>query len=304
MTEDLNKCPKCGAPRRGKVGVCRSCGLIFEKFGQVQEKRKKDEKRRKAEERADAAMEPPRPRSTPRILLALLVAAAALAVFMRLPREAETTPPRQSEPAPQPATALSRRPAVGPARPAPVRAGAVDYEGYRAALDRTCETLDALGRKIRGENGILYSDFDRAVLKARGDIAVLLVQFPGEPFRGYASLRAGESAVENLEGAQKIWNLRTNAEAYKDTYWGRTVDFAHQTEEGFRGAMGEYVRECWDTAIDQVALACQFAKGELGESMETNPLVHERIRASSDRVARIWKEIAALARPASAATGG
>ncbi len=306
-------CPKCGFQQYKRSAICKKCGLIFDKWREMQAKKQKAERAEMTS--APEADEPGEPSKVSPLLVVLAVAAIAIAgytLFVRRPTP-PAAPPKPSTTSPAPvAGAPGAPPGPGaPAGPAPVVrnttvpaptaapttparpdvARGVDpeaerYESYRAELAQATQLLAGFEKKLK--EGLDFKSMRGEFLEMRTNVARAFKEPPNE---GWVSYQAVDKALTAYSDSLKFWEYRVYSGDYRNKLWCAGESCPFQTEQDFKEAVGGYVNLCWDRANAFRAIAERYLQYGDGLHQEADASAREEVADAYKSVDDIWKRL-------------
>lgn len=310
-------CPKCGFQQYKRSAICKKCGLIFDKWREMQAKKQKAERAEMAS--APEADEPSEGRRVSPVLIVLAVVAlagAAYSVATRggpkpvVPQPTQTA--TSAQPAPgttPPPTGIQRRPstpaapggagtatapgAPASAAPAPrVRDPQVErYEAYKNDLGAALTLLAGFEKKLK--EGLDFKTMRTEFLDVRTAVARAFKEPPNE---GWVSYQAVEKALNAYSDSLKFWEYRVYSADYRNRLWCAGEACPFQTEQEFKEEVGRSVNLCWDRASAFRQLAERYLQFGDGLRLETDASARQEVADAYKPVDEIWKK---LGRPAS-----
>jgi hypothetical protein len=300
-------CPKCGFQQYKRSAICKKCGLIFDKWREMQAKKQKAER---AEMSSAPEMEEVSESRVSPLLVILAIAAIAIAgytLFIRQPTPVAPAPnppaqaaaPNAHPPTGAPVTGVVRNtdstappsapPTAPPPRPEVVRTvdpEAARYDTYRGELGQALQLLAGFEKKLR--EGLDFKTMRGEFLEVRTAVARA---FKNPPNESWVSYQAVEKALNAYSDSLKFWEYRVYSADYRNKLWcaGDTCPF--QTEQDFKEAVGGYVNLCWDKASVFRGIAERYAQLGDGMRLENDASVRQELAESYAAVDDIWKKL-------------
>lgn len=311
-------CPKCGFQQYKRSAICKKCGLIFDKWREMQAKKQKAERAEMAS--APEADEPSEGRRVSPVLIVLAVVALGGAVYSMVTRGgAKPPPPPQQQTATAspaapggangapPATGIQRRPstpaapggAAPPAAPSSptttpgprVRDPQVErYEAYRNDLGEAVKLLAGFEKKLK--EGLDFKTMRTEFLDVRTAVARAFKEPPNE---GWVSYQAVEKALNAYSDSLKFWEYRVYSADYRNRLWCAGEACPFQTEQDFKEEVGRSVNLCWDRASAFRQVAERYLQFGDGLRLETDASARQEVADAYKPVDEVWKK---LGRPA------
>ncbi len=305
-------CPKCGFQQYKRSAICKKCGLIFDKWREMQAKKQKAER---AEMAAAPEVDEETQRTVSPVLVVLAIAAIAASFYILVVRKpgAEPAPSptstAQGPAAPAaPGKPAAAAPAAGPGitrltpgaaaatpgaptqqRPAPAAARdpqADRYDAYKADLAQAVQTLAAFEKKLK--EGVDFKTMRSEFLDTRTAVARAFKEPPNE---GWISYQAVDKALTAYSDSLKFWEYRVYSADYRNRLWCAGEACPFQTEQEFKEAVGKSVNLCWDRASAFREMAQRYLEYGDALSLETDAASRQQLAESYKPVDEIWKKL-------------
>lgn len=304
-------CPKCGFQQYKRSAICKKCGLIFDKWREMQAKKQKAER---AEMAGAPEPEVQSQRTVSPVLVVLALAAIVGSLYVLVIRKPATSPVAPPPPTsaasagrPTPApgappaetgiTRLTPNPAAAaPAaaaqpRPAPSRDPQADrYDAYKTDLAQAVQTLAGFEKKLK--EGLDFKTMRTEFLDTRTAVARAFKEPPNE---GWISYQAVDKALTAYSDSLKFWEYRVYSADYRNRLWCAGEACPFQTEQEFKEAVGKSVNLCWERASAFRQMAERYLEYGDALQLETDPSARQQLAEAYKAVDEIWKK---LGRPA------
>ncbi|MBK7978103.1 MAG: hypothetical protein IPK07_34275 [Deltaproteobacteria bacterium] len=307
-------CPKCGFQQYKRSAICKKCGLIFDKWREMQAKKQKAERAEMAS--APESDEPSEGRRVSPVLIVLAVVALGGAAYSMVSRggaKPPAPPPPQTattQPAgpagAQPPTGIQRRPSspattggtAAPAAPGtPAAAGprvrdpqVERYDAYKNDLGEAVKLLAGFEKKLK--EGLDFKTMRTEFLDVRTAAARAFKEPPNE---GWVSYQAVEKALNAYSDSLKFWEYRVYSADYRNRLWCAGEACPFQTEQDFKEEVGRSVNLCWDRASAFRQVAERYLQFGDALRLESDPSARQEVADAYKPVDEIWKK---LGRPA------
>ncbi len=303
-------CPKCGFQQYKRSAICKKCGLIFDKWREMQAKKQKAER---AEMAAAPEVDEEKQRTVSPVLVMLAVVAIAASFYIlvvRKPGAPPAPPPTSTAQAPASPAAPGKPAGAAPAavpgitrltpgaaaatpgapslpRPAPGRDPQADrYDAYKADLAQAVQTLGAFEMKLK--EGLDFKTMRTEFLDTRTAVARAFKEPPNE---GWISYQAVDKALTAYSDSLKFWEYRVYSADYRNRLWCAGEVCPFQTEQEFKEAVGKSVNLCWDRASAFRQMAQRYLEYGDALSLETDAASRQQLAEAYQPVDEIWKKL-------------